>query len=804
MTGYRFNRALLCASAMTSLQLLLPHAALAQDSSATPSATPTKASAVQREADAGDITVTARRRSESLVDVPLAISVVTSAKLEQLDIRDTATLANYVPGLQFSDFTPGYSRNDRGGTRPLIFRGLNVGTGGSVTAAGGLFLDGAAVVGNEVPAGMDIGQVEILRGPQSVYFGRSTMTGAVSYRTKSIPDSWGGEVEASLAQRNDERIEASIAGPLVPGLLKIRVTGLAESSDGYVTNTYNNGAGKLGDRSRNSISTTVDFTPAEGLEFKGYANYFHDDDGPSATAFVPATLANCIVPGAVRPTFCGEIPGRSHSINYFNTTIPANFSNAIFASPLIKGAGFKDKVGLQRNVVNSHIVSSYEISDYLKVQAITGYHTNVTLQTADGITQPVQSNFPYSQYFYTIVNKSRDFSQELRLNSDPNRMFSWTAGTNYVNAYNKTNAITAFGDQVNGVPTTFRPIAQNITSDEAKTYGFFGGGYLKLFDNKLTLSAEGRYQIDKRSNVQTTIAGAELADLQGTFRSFNPRVSVDYDLGGRRKIYASYATGTRPGGFNALLKTYLDRNIPALTADIQHELGATTFTYKEERLKIGELGFKGNFAGGKGYFDLNTYYGKLSNQQIGYGALIPYLGFTVTTISNIGETTLYGVEAQGNYNFTESLSLATTFAWNHTDRNKYTNTSGLLQFGTTNFDGVQMPNTPQFSGSAVLSYNHKLTQDWDFFTNGSYVYRGKQFTDTANLSYIHGRSQVDLRAGVSNDRYTIEGFVTNVLGNRSYTAGNVAPDFGGSPTYTAFFGAYAPPRQFGGRLRVKI
>ena len=137
-----------------------------------------------------EVTVTARRREESIVDVPLAISVVSSEQLQKLDITTTNKLANYVPGLDFNDFTPGNSRNDRGANRQLIFRGLNVGGGGSVVAGGGMFLDGAAVVGAEVPAGLDVGAVEILRGPQSVYFGRSTMTGAVSYRTKAIPDDW--------------------------------------------------------------------------------------------------------------------------------------------------------------------------------------------------------------------------------------------------------------------------------------------------------------------------------------------------------------------------------------------------------------------------------------------------------------------------------------------------------------------------------------------------------------------------------------------------------------------------------------
>lgn len=796
--------ALYCATAISSIGLL-PQVAAAQTADA---------QAQSQDSSGPDVIVTARKRDESIVDVPLAITVLSADRLQKLDIKSTVDLANYVPGLQFSDYTPGYARNDRGGTRPLIFRGLNVGTGGSVSAAGGMFLDGAAVVGNEIPGSLDIGAVEVLRGPQSVYFGRSTMTGAVSYRTKAIPDRWTMEAEFTAAQRKRLDAEVSIAGPIIKDLLKLRLTGLTENTDGYVRNDYD--GSRLGDRSRKSGSATIEITPASNLEFKGYANYFHDVDGPSATAFVVASNDNCRAAGATQNTFCGVIPDRSHSTNYFNTQIPASAVPIIFGSVLAKGQGFQPELGLQRNAFNSHFIANWDVSSYLKLQSITGYHTNVTQQGADGITQPVQASFPYSKYDYTITNKAKDFSQELRLSSSGDHMFNWTVGANYVNASTATNALLAFYNQAG----TLTPSYQNVGTEFAKTYGFFGGGYLKLLDNKLTLSAEGRYQIDKRESRQDVANpagvtllingtstlfpyGSTLLTARQTFNSFNPRVSIDYDLGGRRKVYASYSTGSRPGGFNTNLYTYYLRGNAALTAQLNTNLGGAPLAYKEEKLKIGELGIKGNFGHGKGYFDLNGYYGKLDNQQIGFGANIPILGFSVTAIDNIGQTTVYGVEWQGSYNFTHNLSLSTTFAWNHTDRNKFLYTAGLAQFGTTNLNGVQMANTPQYSGSAVATYNHDLIAGWNGFGTIAYVYRGKQFVDVANLAWIKGRSQADLRIGASKDSVTVELFMTNVFDDRNYVGGAVAPDYG-TNTYNAFSGAVAPPRTVGARLHFKI
>ncbi|WP_336951604.1 TonB-dependent receptor [Sphingobium aromaticivastans] len=808
------NRSLFTAlcSASTALTFISVIPQLAQAQTQNPAA---------EQGVSGDvITVTARRRDESIVDVPLAISVVTEKQLEKLDITSTEKLANFVPGLQFSDYTPGYSRNDRGGTRPLIFRGLNLGQGGSVVAAGGMFLDGAAVVGNEIPAGMDIGAVEVLRGPQSVYFGRSTMTGAVSYRTKAIPNDWSGEIEAKIGMQYLRSVQASIAGAIVDDLLKVRITGLAEGTDGYTTNDYN--GGKLGNRSRESLSLSAEFTPTSTLSFKGYANFFHDKDGASATIFLPATNTNCqpigssvstspLVPlysAGNRKTFCGEIPSRSNSVNYIKTTIPQAFKDRIFLSSLGDGQGFDQEVGLQRNAWNMHLVSGWDISDYLKLNAITGYHTNATIQVADGIGRPVQQTtvFPYSNYFYSLINKSRDFSQELRLSSDPEQPFSWTVGANYINAEAQIQAITAFESRTSGA---ISGAPQQLGTDSTKTYGFFGGGYLKMLDEKLTLSAEARYQIDKRRNQQrNTVTNVTSVDLRDDFRSFNPRVALDYDIGQGRKIYASYASGTRPGGFNALLLSYTD---PLVIAEIANVLGVTNTSYKEEKLKMWEVGLKGNFAGGKGYFDINGYYGKLSNQQIVFGAVIhprpvldPAATQTVTATVNVGKTEVYGIEWQGNYNFTPHLSLATTFAWNHTRRNDFSSVSTNLQFGTASLAGTKMANTPEFSGSAVLSYEAPLVDDWNYFTNVAYVYRGKQFVDAGNLSWIDGRQQVDLRFGVGNDKRTVEVFVNNLLNDRSYTAGSVGGDFGSSQTYYGFFGAIAAPRQVGLRVNAKF
>jgi iron complex outermembrane receptor protein len=840
-------RTLLSSSALVALGLLTINTASAQ--------APAPAAQAKADTELAEVLVTARKREESIVDVPLAISVVDSVQMQRLDIRGTGDLAKYVPGLEFNDFTQGNSRNDRGQNRPLIFRGLNLGLGGSVVAAGGMFLDGAAVVGNEVPGSLDIGAVEILRGPQSVYFGRSAMTGAVSYRTKDIPEEWGITANFKAAQRSDTSFEASVAGRVLDGKLGLRLTGLTETSNGYTVNDYNGGT--LGDRSRNSISGTLQFMPNDRVDVKLYANQFKDDDGASATVFLttPISLSgpnSCKQPldprvpapfsaTIIRSTICGEIPlpsaaGTGIAVNYHNTSIPTallthanallpspiSIADSIFASPLLAGEGFKNQVGLQRKVFNSHLTANFKLTDYLTLQWISGYHTNVSTNASDGVGSPIGTFFQYNQYFYTLSGRTKDTSHELRLTSDPTHKFSWTIGTNYVDGWSKNNAIVAFLNQRSAAgpagavlnPFTYTPFPQNVNTQFAKTNGIFVGGYLKMLDDKLTLSAEVRGQRDKRTDQSQNIRGVFTAGpFNKTFDSTTGRLSVDYDVGGNKKIYSSWAPGTRPGGFNANLFSFLNTASPTynptVAAQITTLVGVTDVSYKEEDLSIIELGYKGYLANGKGYFDVNVYSGKLKNQQVGNGTLIPALGFTVTAITNIGETKIKGVEFQGNYNFTRELSLGGALSWNNAVRTKFLSTGGQAQFGTIYLDGKKMALAPEQSGSLVLSYEQpKSDSSWSYFTNGALVYRGKMFADAGNLSWIKARMQIDYRVGAARDKYRVEAFLTNVFDNQDYTGGNVATDFGGSGdsvgSYSGrgygFFGGIAAPRQLGLRL----
>ena len=134
-----------------------------------------------------EIVVTARKVEESLMEAPLAISAMSAATLEKMNLTDMTEIASFTPGFHYVNQVGGGSgRNDRSASS-LVFRGLFLGTANQGQSAGGLvFLDGSPILGGQAPALVDMQRVEILKGPQSAYFGRSVLSGAINYVSRDL------------------------------------------------------------------------------------------------------------------------------------------------------------------------------------------------------------------------------------------------------------------------------------------------------------------------------------------------------------------------------------------------------------------------------------------------------------------------------------------------------------------------------------------------------------------------------------------------------------------------------------------
>jgi iron complex outermembrane receptor protein len=783
---------------LAACMVVIPHAN-AQDAPA----------AATEPAPEGEILVTARRREERLQDVPLAITAITDQQLKTLDIRDTVALANFTPGLQLTDAA--FGRNDRGSARPLVMRGLSLANGSGVTAGALVFLDGAPLIGGEVPVSDDIARVEVLRGPQSVYFGRSTLSGAVSYTTKGIGDEWHGYAGVKVASYGTRDIEASISGPVSDGF-GIRLSGRTAQNNGYYQSEAP-GHVDLGARKSDSISLTVEGKPSDTLSVKLYTSYFNYDDGLSANAYVLRSANTCNLGGA-RLTYCGELPSVGGFPIWTNSQVSTGAQNTIYSGTLLGGSEFDDKLGTQRHGFLTHAIVNWDFSDFATLSVINAYHRDKYVSASDGLyADPAAVVGGIQEFHYSFGYDTTDFSSEARLNSRGNGPLRWTAGVSYVDTKQANQSVLFYTDFGGGT----RPGSNYVSSaSKAKALGFFGGLYYTILPG-LTLSGEGRYQIDDRADVggNSIVAGIPVAgvELSKKFRSFSPRMTIDYKLTPSANIFASYATGTRPGGFNRLL---INARADVLAA-LQAQAVDTSLAYDEEKLEMYEAGIKSSFLNRRLFTNLTAYYGTLKNQQVQVSAFIsvpanPALGlasiansFTIT--NNIGRTRVYGLEFDGSFRVNRMISIGMTGAYNETKIKDYSCVACAVFTGSKNVTGNHLPNAPRFTGSLTFDAKDSIggsSWDWTFHTD--YAYRGKIFVNEINKMWLGDRHLVNLRVGVERQGIAVEAFVSNLLQDKTATSAYQSLDgrYGLMANYTSVAVeslGLPEPRIFGGRVR---
>ena len=157
-----------------------------------PCATPVRAQPAAVE----EVVVTARKREERLLETPVAVSAVTAKDIESLGLANLNDITKATPGFFISNY--GTQRNDRA-TQVLTIRGMPPSI--NTIPAASVFINGAPVTGGFVPGVADLERAEVIKGPQSAYFGRSSFAGAVNLVTKRPGDSFSGSVSGPLDGR---------------------------------------------------------------------------------------------------------------------------------------------------------------------------------------------------------------------------------------------------------------------------------------------------------------------------------------------------------------------------------------------------------------------------------------------------------------------------------------------------------------------------------------------------------------------------------------------------------------------------
>ncbi|MDE1150853.1 MAG: TonB-dependent receptor [Azospirillaceae bacterium] len=736
-----------------------------------------------------EIVVTARRKNEDMQKTPVAITALTGGDIEARGITSTQDLAQFVPGANVVGQASNGGRADRS-FQAIVLRGMAPSTSQLQTAS--LFIDGAPVSN---PAAIqtitDPERVEVLKGPQSAYFGRQTFAGAINIVTKDPTEEYSGSIDGMVGTRHNQDFSAEIAGPIIPDKLGFRLSAREFGKDGSYENAGVPGQ-TLGDQDTKNASLAIVLKPNDDLKIKLFGMFTDLDDGPPAQGLIGAygvtnsagqTLvanqSNCTLPTGNR-FICGVTPGLSGLTPSANTTNSAYIKNFLAngSGRVINPDDGTQGYGLVARDYHAHLSADWTIGDTgITLSSLSAYNSVFSSELADldnfySTSIKSSSGEGFYNYPYLVEGRSHDWSQEVRASYEDGPLHL-TGGLSWMDTWSQSSS--------GGGTTTLKSAISGATSDTTWS-AFYGIGY--DFTPWFTLNFDGRYQVDDMAAYAapagTTATNSAFIPagfypggtvlLEKYYHNFMPRVIAQFNVDDATMIYTSYSEGVNPGIFNTSFLT------AAASAVAVAEKNNLKVAVDPETLKNYEIGMKGKLFGNRLRYDLAAYYADWSNQinQQAYSYVDPVLGAQqVLASTNAGEVHIKGLEAEINAVLTKEWELDLSGAYIDSKIVKTSNSQVTALTGITDFSGNQAPFVSKWSGTASLSYTTPLPSlpilgDVEGFSRVDFTYKSGAYSDVANLVRTPATNQVNLHIGVKTDSYSIEGFATNLFNDKSY------------------------------------
>lgn len=757
-----------------------------------------------------DVIVTARKRAESVIEVPSSLVVLSGADLENKSIRSIADLANSTPGLSLSMTGTPVSSS-------IVVRGLasaNFNQSLNIENNVGFFVDGIYQTSRntiDVLEVLNVGQVTVAKGPQSALYGRSTFAGAVAVNTRKPSYSPGIDLSTTVGTGNDFRFSAVASGPLIEDVLYGSLK-VASSKFGGVNETES--GENVGGYYRRGYSGALTYKPTDRLTFEVAGFDVRSNSELPSGYILDYSAHNCGGINAATQAYmlyCGDVPVRDRGTN---------------------------SVGLPDNVSHSQqlaLETRYE-TDKFTIVSVTGVtkadfrayfdYDGKTDGDLYGVCQMVGTACPtvdgLASYGRTIYANSvggsetdvRTFSQELRIQSPDDARLQWIFGGFLFDSKATENAwtsvdgtsITANEQLVMVLPgyagTNTGPLAtlanpkftQDVNNIQklinsarvgTQTYSLFGSiGY--KFTDDFRASLEARWNVDEKFNNSIISSFGLGAGIQSAkFESLSPRLTLEYDVTDSVMSYFTAAKGVRSGGFNGIAGL-----LPEETS------------YEEEENWTYELGLKGELFDRRLFFSLAGYYVDWTNIQVPIYSSNPSIVQSIYL--NAGDVAAYGVDIEARYRVTPDLEVGASYAWSSPEYSKGTyDPSQVSQCTPAVCNYVDVPGRgrqPDISGnrpprsvetqwSLFGQYSRPISDTLTATGRVDVNYVGDQFVNGLNLSQYGERTLTNLRFAVEGERYGVSAWVTNVF-DETYVATALTQPRNAYPTVLRTIEAY--------------
>jgi iron complex outermembrane receptor protein len=727
-----------------------------------------------------DIIVTARKREENLIDVPLAITALSQEAIQQAGIEDVSDLSQQVPGFSFRQGFGRTGSSDGGASvRPSI-RGMS-----NVLGApnAGFFVDGIFVSGNITSYQLDnLERVEVIRGPQSALFGRQTFSGAINFVTRKPGNELTGRVNATIGQYDNYELSGYVVAPLVQDRFSAEINARVYKFGGDYVN-QDSGKRDINDQESKNFGVKFRITPSSNLEIILNAAYGHDRDKGYSSFLLGSANLNCFLPNIVG-TVAGIPRSSNRSRGYFCGEIesPRQFS---YNNNEIEALGYHP---LERSYFRSSASMELTTDSDWTITGIAAYNWQENQNGFDN------TYLPSTNPSLTIEGRSNvDYSLEMRVQSPADKPIRGLVGAYYYR-----------GDDTEGF--TVNTVSTNVnfgrksgfkSADAVRNIAAFGLIELDVTD-RFTVTGEARYQEDR-------ITGSlEIGVLNGmgaptnirttTYRSFLPRATARFELTPNWNLYGSVAKGNKPGGFNDLPAD----STPSFTQEFL-DLGIDTFD--EEEVWSYELGTKGQVNGFS--FNVALFYLDWTKQQLTQSRPYQRLNNSFTTlpfIVNAGQSEIKGIEAELSGPVTDWLSVRLAYAYTDAkfvdfyDENteQLLDTEGRPSFLDADFTipnpadvdgpngqvrGNRLPQTPVHQATITGNIEFPVSDTMDVFLRGDLAYESKRYVQVHNLAHTGDSYNLNIRTGFKTGPITITAFVENVLNDRTPMVGTRLFDF---------------------------
>lgn len=563
-----------------------------------------------------EVIVTARKRAESLRNVPASIVALNDEKLDELGLQTLESVSAYVPGVTIGEAV--VSTN-------LFVRGIGSGVNQGFEQSVGVYVDGV-YMGRGFQARspfLDLERIEVLKGPQSTLFGKNTIAGALNIVTARPTDQFEGKITALYEPDHGEKaLTAVFSGPLSE-TLSARVAMRASEFDGYMRNTL---SGNKDPREDESVFRgSLRWTPSDRLEVNSkFETGSFDVDGRVSQALSLDTAGL-----ALFRRFDPEADG------IFNKTRSIGGKGPLFAAEFNHA-----------NVDNFVNTIDYSLGEHT-LTSVTGYSAYDYHEVAEGDFSPLDTANQ------DTVQDFEQWSQEIRLSSPVDQPFRYIVGLYYQKA-ELDSVIRIDIDLRDLLGAPIIGSRHNTFLHDAETLAAFFEGSLDLGD-RWTLNAGLRYSDEEKSvwkrqvNAQLGTGAPDPASLlfvlgwvdhtledKRSESQLAPSVSLQFNATDSVMTYINASKGFKGGGYDEA------------RADGNPDL----FEYEEETVISVEAGMKMTLLDGAATLNAAVFHSTFEDLQVSTFEGINFV------VGNAAEATTQGLEIDGSWRATDSLTLA--------------------------------------------------------------------------------------------------------------------------------------------------